>query len=353
MKVLIAPLNWGLGHATRCAALVYRHMQQGDEVVLGGDGESLMWLKREFPNLRTVVLAPLHLRYSKGNSQVWAMVRALPRLVVFSMLDHRLLNYWMREEREKTGKGFDMVVSDNRFGLWNAGVKSVYMTHQLKVLLPKGWQWAEGLVMRLHAAIYRHYDEVWVPDYVSDDSDNVVRRNYQGVSGEMGHPDGLSPEVQRKVRYIGPLSRFECFKTSDGVDRSKTREYIVQSGKRDRGAGYEVVVVLSGLEPQRTLLENEIIARYRGSKTPVLIVRGKAGEPFVRMTYGTITLVPWLRDSELAAALQTCDIIIARSGYSTVMDLHQLGLLDKVEWHPTPGQPEQEYLGLAFAPLCR
>ena len=62
MKIFVAPLNWGLGHAGRSVPLVRGFLAEGHEVVLGGDGESLTLLKQHFPSLRVLPLAPLHLR---------------------------------------------------------------------------------------------------------------------------------------------------------------------------------------------------------------------------------------------------------------------------------------------------
>ena len=107
---------------------------------------------------------------------------------------------------------------------------------------------------------------------------------------------------------------------------------------------YHTVAVLSGLEPQRTLLEKQLVKRYENADETVLIVRGKVGTPFVRTRHNNITLVPSLPDELLIPLLQGAEHIICRSGYSSIMDLAALGLLDKAELIPTPGQPEQEYL---------
>lgn len=308
MKVLVAPLNWGLGHASRCIPIIRHYLAQGDEVVLGGDGDSLLLLRRHFPALRVLPLGALHLMYSKRDSQVGAMVRALPRIVRFSIEDHRLLRRYAAEEQ------FDLVISDNRFGLWVSGTRCVYITHQLRILLPVGWRCLESLAWRMHRAVYRHYDEVWVPDKEQD-----------GLSGELSHnlPD------DERVRYIGILSRFEgC----GGMHIAS------------RFSGYDVVAVLSGLEPQRTMLEDTIIRRYAPSAERVLVVEGRVGKAGTCLSHGNITVVPHLNDTDMAAALLSAKHIIARSGYSTIMDLYALGVLCRAELIPTPGQPEQEYL---------
>ena len=233
MKILVAPLNWGLGHASRCVPLVQRFLDEGHEVILGGDGASLTLLRRHFPKCRYVFLAPLNLRYGKGKRQVWAMVKALPKLVAWAYKDHVMLQAVLREEK------IDMVVSDNRFGLYTNQQSpiTVYITHQLHIFLPKGWRWLEPLVSRLHARIYTRYNKVWVPDYEELE---------KSLSGELGHPAiSHQPSAFSKIEYIGPLSRF------------------AQSTNDKPQTTYGIVAVLSGLEPQRTMLERELVARYR------------------------------------------------------------------------------------------
>lgn len=328
MKILVAPLNWGLGHASRCVPLVHRFLAEGHEVILGGDGESLTLLRKHFPKLRYVYLAPLNLRYSKGKRQVVAMLRAVPQLIGWAIKDHAILKSVLREEH------IDQIVSDNRFGLYvnrrsqtELPVETVYITHQLHIMLPKGWKWLESLAARLHARIYTRYNKVWVPDF----ADPVAN-----LSGELGHPVSLFPSSLSKIEYIGPLSRLTPM---------------------DKIADYEVVAVLSGLEPHRTLLEKELLARYHDTTQSVLIVQGLINRPNTRIKRGKITIVPHVDDAELTEALMGAKHIIARSGYSTIMDLNALGLLSPkvrdthplLELIPTPGQPEQEYLAARFS----
>ena len=310
MKILVAPLNWGLGHASRCVPLVQRLLNEGNEVILGGDGESLTLLRRHFPKLRYTYLAPLNLRYSKGTRQVWAMLRALPKLIRWSMKDHLMLKALLNEEH------IDRVISDNRFGLYSKKTECIYITHQLHIMLPRGWRWAERIASRMHARIYTRFNKVWVPDY-----EDTQKR----LAGELSH---LKKEqrTKYKVQFIGPLSRFQ------------------NNPSIPNNPSYSIVAVLSGLEPHRTLLEQEIIALYTGKEEQVLIVQGLMHRPNTRIKRGNITIVPSMPDSELAAALLGAKHIIARSGYSTIMDLSALGILDKAELIPTPGQPEQEYL---------
>jgi len=326
MKVLVAPLNWGLGHASRCVPLIRRLLDEGHEVVLGGDGESLTLLRKHFPKLRYTYLAPLNLRYSAGSRQVWAMLKAMPQLILWAIKDHAMLQAVLREEP------FDQVISDNRFGLYCKQTETVYITHQLHILLPKGWRWAEGIASRIHARIYARFNKVWVPDY--EDPEKSLAGDLSRIPSSFHH----SPFT---FQYIGPLSRF---------DISTSRDIEVSTN-------YDIVAVLSGLEPHRSLLEQEIIARYSGKEERVLIVQGLMHRPNTRIKRGNITMVPYLQDDELIPALLGAKHIIARSGYSTIMDLDALGLLiansqkqtAQIELIPTPGQPEQEYLATYIA----
>lgn len=314
MTIIVAPLNWGLGHASRCVPLVHRFLSEGHEVILGGDGESLTLLRRHYPRLRYVYLAPLSLRYSSGRSQVWAMLKALPSLVIWAIKDHRMLKAVLSEEN------IDRVVSDNRFGLFNKQVECIYMTHQLHIFLPKAWKWAEGIAERLHAWVCRHFDQVWVPDYEEME---------KSLAGELSHLKSKPRNQKSKIEYIGPLSRFAITHR--------------QSSSTDI---FDTVAVLSGLEPQRSLLEAELKQRYAESNERVLLVQGLMNRPCTRFKRGNMTIVPYMKDDELAFAMCGAKHIIARSGYSTIMDIAALDILQKVELIPTPGQPEQEYLAV-------
>lgn len=306
MRILIVPLNWGLGHATRCIPVIRQYLNEGADVVLGGTGESLQLLHKHFPELTTVELAPLRLQYSKGNSQVGALFRAMPKMMRFMWQNRK------RVKRVVQQMGIEMIISDNCFGVYYPDCKNIYVTHQLHICLPKGWKWLEPLASRVHARLYKDYQQVWVPD------------NEKGkvLSGILGHPT----KIDKRVQYVGPLSRFS------------SKPSTVKSSQ------YDVVVVLSGLEPQRSIFEDELVNRFTDSDKRVLIVRGKVSEPNVRITHNNITLVSSLDDESLQNVLYGAELIIARSGYSTIMDLWALGLLDKAELHPTPGQSEQEYL---------
>ena len=283
---------------------------------------SFTLLRKHFPKLRYVYLAPLDLHYSRSGNLTWTMLMAIPRLLLWRNKDRLMLKAILQEEH------FDQVISDNRPGLYNKQVECIYITHQLQIRLTKTWQWAEAMASRIHARMYTRFNKVWVPDY--EDINH-------SLAGELSHPSNLRLSRKKtEFQYIGPLSRFHSPITH-----------------KPSPINYEVVAVLSGLEPQRTLLEQELIERYSGKEERVLIVQGLVNHPNTRIKRGNLTIVPSMADAELVPALLNARHIIARSGYSTIMDLEALGLLSvgnnkplpvHIELIPTPGQPEQEYL---------
>ena len=313
VRVLVAPLNWGLGHATRCVPIVERLLAEGNDVVLAGNGDSLAVLRQKFPKLNLLRLPDFEMTYSKGKSQVLAMIRALPSVICSSFADHRALKRLLKTEH------FDMVVSDNRFGFFSKHTHSVYITHQLQIRMPRGLRWMEGFVHWLHLRVIKHYDECWIPDF------DPGKKGWN-LSGELT----CRYPLPKNARFIGPLSRFE------GIEA-------------DADASFDIVVVLSGPEPHRTFFEQQILEKYSNGMQKVLVVRGKPSLPPTRTVHNNITLLPHLDDLQLSSYLKGCKKIITRSGYSTIMDLYSLGVLEKADFTATPGQTEQEYLALLHA----
>jgi predicted glycosyltransferase len=306
MKVLICPLNWGLGHATRCVPIIRKLMSEGHEPVLVADGYPLQFLRQEFPTLRFIEFPSYSVYYASGTSQVGAMLFNFPSIVRGIINEHRWLRNLVRTEH------FDQIISDNRFGIWNKHVHSIYITHQLMIKMPQGLKFLEPLVHFIHKAFINRYNECWIPD----------TKENGGLSGDLAHKYPLP----RNAKFIGTLSRF-----------TNLEENIPSSD-------YEVVAVVSGIEPQRTLFEKSLMLKYRNRNEKVLIVGGQPQQKQTRKQTGNITLVSHLSTHELSAAFLGAKKIISRSGYSTIMDLDALKCMHKAEFIPTPGQTEQEYL---------
>lgn len=305
-KVLICPLNWGLGHATRCVPIIQAYIDAGSEVSIVADGFPLQFLKKEFPQLKFIEYPSYPIRYSKGKTQMWMIMRLFPTFLKRIYQEHIWLDNLLKRE------SYDLVISDNRFGLWNKKVKTIYITHQVMVKMPKQIVFMEYFMYRFHRFFIQRYTHCWIPDYLKNG----------GLSGDLSHKYTLP----KNAEFIGPLSRFE-----------KLKEIAPDST-------YQNIVILSGVEPQRTIFEKEMISLFSNLGSKTLILRGKPSTESEDETYENVVIKSHMETEKLAALLKGCNSIICRSGYSTIMDLETLQVLDKAHFYPTPGQTEQEYL---------
>jgi len=303
-RVLIAPLNWGLGHASRCIPIIKKLISNGHYIVLAADGYPLELLRQEFPELPFVTFPSFSVRYSPGSSQVGAMLKSLPRILKGIVQEYYRLQGLIREE------DITYVISDNRFGLFTPLVPCVYITHQLMIKMPRGLKWLEPVAWLAHRFFITRYNACWIPDLPGSN----------GLSSHLAHKYPLP----RNARFIGFLSRFSC--TPDIVPAET----------------FHTVAVLSGPEPHRGLLEKELVDKWLGRKERVLIVKGQPAPEVQREQRENITLVSHLPAAELKAQLLAAKEIVCRSGYSSLMDLRVLNR--KATLIPTPGQTEQEYL---------
>jgi len=306
MKILVCPLNWGLGHATRCVLVIRKILADKHEPVIVSDGYPLQFLKQEFPNVRFIEYPSYSVQYASGNSQIGAMILNFPKIIKGIIAEHFWLKKLLQQEH------FDKVISDNRFGLWTKNTHAIYITHQIMVKMPQSLRFFEPLIYRLHKKIIEKYSECWIPD----------SKEEGGLSGDLSHKYPL-PE---NAKFIGPLSRFEDMESMNV------------------NTNYEVVGLISGIEPQRTIFENSLIQQYKNAPYKTLLVQGQPNICPTEKQLENITLISQLPDRELAEVIKGAKKIICRSGYSSIMDLKALNCLQKAELIPTPGQTEQEYL---------
>ena len=373
-RILISPLDWGLGHASRIIPLIDKHLELGDNVIIAGSGMSLNLLKKHFPHLHSIEIPSFTMKYSAGKSQVWAVAKAFPRLIYYSIREHKALKRIVNEEN------IDFIISDNRFGLFHKTVPSAYITHQILIKLPKGWAWLEPFVAFVHRCIINRFTECWVPDF-----ENMS----ESLAGELSHP-AIMPE---NVKYIGILSRFSkrctpyggatdgititqaspVLRTSDTCLQNRItpygRENIITDCARDFipfGHQYvsparlclsklnialaysqnsSLLTILSGAEPQRTMLEKELLMSLQEDQHEnIILVQGKVEAEQKVSKVGKVTVYNYMNTEELQEYILKADKIICRSGYSSIMDIHALGKLQNATLIPTPGQTEQEYL---------
>lgn len=303
-NILICPLNWGLGHATRCVPIIRGLLELGHNVVIAADKAPLSFLKKEFPNLEFIKLSGFEPTYSKGNSQVFKLLTSIPKALSDFRKEHKAI------EKIVNDYNIDIVISDNRFGCWSKNVYSVYITHQLNIQVPKLFKWTQPLINKLHHSYIKHYDELWVPDISSSPS----------LAGELSH----NPKVKIKTSYIGFLSRF----ISEAKECEREIDYLV---------------ILSGPEPQRTILEDIIIRQSCNVEGKIVVLRAKPDDTEVPCNLPqNVTFYNHADDAFFVELVEKSKNIICRGGYSSLMDL--ICLNRNVFLIPTPGQTEQEYL---------
>lgn len=306
MKVLVCPLNWGLGHATRCVPIIQELLDDGHEPVVVSDGFPLEFLRKQFPDVRYIEYPSYAIRYSSGKTQIFVMLWNLPSILSGIYNEHRWLKKLLKKEF------FDQVISDNRFGLCNRKTHTIYITHQLMIKMPLALKFLEPFAWFVHRQIIHRFNECWIPDVEGNNN----------FSGDLSHKYPLP----RNARFIGTLSRFK------NVDCKAANER------------YEIVAILSGVEPQRSIFEHQLIQQFRRSGKKMMVVCGQPSAKKRKYHVGDVTLVSHLEDEELVAMLMGAKKIICRSGYSSIMDLEALHCLHKTEFSPIPGQTEQEYL---------
>ncbi len=303
LRILVAPLDWGLGHTTRCIPVIKELLRQECDIWLAGEGSQQKLLQQEFPGLPFLELSGYKINYS-------ATAFGLPIKILLQL--SKILkaikkeNIWLKEKIKEYE--FDAVISDNRYGLYHTSIPSIIITHQLKIKSPLG-KWTERVLQRENYRLINRFTECWVPDEeIGND-----------LAGELSHPE---KKPNCPIKYIGALSRFGN-KTS--------------AGKKDH-----LLIVLSGPEPQRSILENKIIdevSQYNGTAT---VVRGLPASSLLIPSTNMIRFYNHLSAEDLEKETEKAEYVIGRCGYSTVMDLIQLQ--KKSILIPTPGQTEQEYL---------
>ncbi|MBW6498366.1 MAG: hypothetical protein K0B09_08270 [Bacteroidales bacterium] len=309
--VLIGPLNWGLGHATRCVPIINALLFRKCKVMIAAEGASLAFLQKEFSDRAYFLrFRGKSIRYPSKGNMLLSMALQTPGLLFSILREHRELKKLVRQTGAKA------VISDNRYGLWNKNARTVLITHQLFIRAPKAKKWLEPWLGRVTRFFVKKFDICWVPDFAEA----------PGLSGALSHKEPLPG-----LRFIGPLSRFTAI--AEGSFKNPLPE--------DFPADF-FLVVLSGPEPQRSIFEVMLWAQFQRTGDPVVFVQGKPdGE--LRQCTGNAFFMNHAKTSELAWLVTHCRMIICRPGYSTIMDLSVFG--KKALLIPTPGQTEQEYLG--------
>ena len=311
-RILVATLNWGLGHATRCIPIIKALLKNNYEPILASDGDALLLLQKEFPHIICLELPSYNIRYTKAPRNLkWKLLFDSPRILKVIKAEKK------RTEKIIQDYQISGIISDNRWGVRSKEVRSVFITHQLNVLSGNTTYFSS----KIQQKYIKKFDECWVPDLPGS----------KNFSGKLGH---LKSE-KSTIKYIGPLSRIE---------------------KRSLPKIYDYLIILSGPEPQRSFLEKHLLDIFKDTQNKILFVRGVFSSEEIIFNNSNIDIRNHLYGSVLDHAMNSSKCIIARSGYTTIMDLYKIEA--KAFFIPTPGQFEQEYLAercekLGITPFCK
>ena len=302
-RILVAPLDWGLGHAARCVPLVRALLARGHEVMTAGDNGLI---REAFPSVPSLSLTPYDMTYAAS---------PLCLMLKFPAMISRVWRRSVRERRELNAlidrHRIEVVISDQRFGCHSPKAVSIYMTHQLCVKMPRGFGWFEPLLARGLRYAANRFNEVWIPDFPGG----------VNLTGDLTrkHP------LPRRYRFIGPLSRFGYEGELPG-EPEKT----------------DLLVMISGPEPQRSLFEKQVLPQVAGFKGRAVVLLGRPGTAVAGKFPPNISVFPHLPMERIGKLILGAGAIVCRGGYTTVMEL--FSLRKKALLVPTPGQTEQEYL---------
>lgn len=299
-RVLVAPLDWGLGHATRSIPIIRELQLKGCEVIIASSGDALVLLKAEFPTVDFFELPSYKATYSQTIPLIIKVFLQLPKFLSVIWKEHGEIERIVKEYK------IDLIISDNRYGCWTKRVPTVFITHQINIQMPFALKWMQGIINYFNHRQIRKFNQCWVPDFLEN-----------RLTGKLTEPGKLP------VKFIGMLSRFSRTKTDDSF-------------------AYDCLALVSGPEPQRTIFEQKIRLCFSELKGRKILVRGLPG-----MNDEIVQLSDWdeachLSADKLQRVIEQSELVICRSGYSSIMDLVALG--KKAIFVPTPGQTEQEYL---------
>lgn len=301
-SVLVSPLNWGLGHATRISPVIQAFLDEGCEVILAAEGKAYRYFEKEFPDLKLFEIPGINVNYSRTIPLALKLILQFPIIAKGVYKEHKLLQDLIKKHP------IDLIVSDNRYGFYHKTIPSIFISHQIHVQMPILFRLIQPITTLIIRGFIKRHNELWIPDFPDKKT---------SLSGKLSHP-----AILKKATYIGPLTRLK---------------------KKDIPIKYDFLILLSGPEPQRSILEEKVLQNVILSQYKTAIVRGLPEKESNPLSAHQTPMYNHLSAEELSEIISASKFVICRSGYSTVMDLYALN--KPAVYIPTPGQTEQEHLG--------
>lgn len=285
-RILIAALDWGMGHTTRLVALLKQLLAQQNQLIFAGNQAQCQFIKAEFPDIELADLNGYEIHLDSKKSTYWQLFQQGFKVKKAIKYEKRWLSNFVSENK------VDLIISDNRYGFYHPKIKSILVTHQLNLQIP----YFRRMVNRNLRRMVEKFDVCWVPD-----TEN------RWLSGELS-----KAKLKIPIVYIGILNRFQ---------------------KLQLPINFDYLVILSGPEPEKTNFKQEILKQLSATPSSVCIVGAQVtGYP----------CHPNPTTTELAELIAKSDTVISRAGYTTLMEMVDLN--KKAILIPTKGQYEQMYL---------
>ena len=270
----------------------------GHNIIFGVNDEQKHLLKEELDFARYIQFEGYNIEYPKRGSMGIKMLLEFPKILTRIRTKHNELQALIDKHK------LDLIIADNRFGLYTQKIPCTYITHQINIQSPN---LIKNQLHKIHGKYINRYTDCWVPD-----SEGEIN-----LGAELSHG-----KLHDNCSYIGPLSRFNEKATSENED-------------------IDYLAIISGPEPQRSEFESIAINEFKKLNNKCAIV---AGKPLLKKqkSIDNIHYFSHLNSNELFKIMCRSKKIICRPGYSTIMDLSTLQ--KPAHFIPTPGQTEQEYL---------
>jgi uncharacterized protein (TIGR00661 family) len=308
-KILVSPLAWGLGHATRDVSIINDLIARGHTVGVAATGIALELLTREFPDLEFYDVPDYPSPYTSSGFSVARVMALFPLMVKNIAREHRIISRIVKRER------YDLVISDNRFGAFAADVPSLFISHQIRFSTPGAIESVERTMEVFNSRYHRHFERVIVPDNPPGP---------RSLSGKLGN--ARRPLTKRRAYWAG---------------------IITDIRKQDLPQDIDYLVSISGPKVTKDALRKVIMDQIGGLAGTKVILLGDPGADFEQRPDGDTLVKSHVDRREMAELLNRARFVITRSGYTTVMELAELEKKE-ILFTPTPGQTEQEYLSAYY-----
>jgi len=320
-SICISPIDWGLGHATRCITLIKAFEKLGYQVYIATEGYHEVILREALPNAHFLHLRGYRIRYAK-----WGFILPIVLLFQVPKIIYSIIyeNNWLKKAQVQYK--FDLIVSDNRFGFYHKQVPSVFITHQLN--LQMHFSWATSAFQKLQYNWLKKFKAAWIADIEG-------ANNLSGILANPKHKPSIP------LWYMGCLSRL-----IDESNHTASLSATVHTASSNIHNQTVFLGIVSGPEPQRTLLENLLWKAGNKLNIPFVVIAGTPSKDQPNKLIEenkNATLYAHLAAPALVREIKRAEYIICRGGYTTLMEL--IPFEKKLIFIPTPGQTEQMYLG--------